>query len=340
MVRPDAARSALRTRASPGTDAGRPARSAASGRAAPAPSRIARTAGTAGSRRSRWRSSPGSQVCGTIEKPRRTKYAGSCVKAHSVDEAVRDRPAVQLLDDARPEAAAAAAAGSTTSERTSATARLSGASSAQPTTASSHRDHQEARRAWRARPPRVRGSRWPSSRLALISAWIAGASATVARRISAGSVPARRDARVKPGGVSSTVDGGQGESSASHGHLQGHPPEHVGQGGLEQPEAFGDFRFGDDVAAAAFGPPCSAVRLTSRPRSSAAGDHGAGVAAELEAPHQAGAAHLDVDADAARPSRAGRARRSGPSSRRDRAGRPSSCSRTDSAARQASRLPP
>ena len=75
----------------------------------------------------------GTQVCGTIEKPRRTKNAGSCANAHRRGEAVTARPRRQRPRPSARRGHGAALRGSTTSERTSATVCDSGASSAQPT---------------------------------------------------------------------------------------------------------------------------------------------------------------------------------------------------------------
>ena len=77
----------------------------------------------------------GSHGCGTIEKPRRTKCAALWVKAHSVEKpsCTAQRFSSSTMREPKPRPRQLS---STTSERTSATARLSGASSAQPTTAS------------------------------------------------------------------------------------------------------------------------------------------------------------------------------------------------------------
>ena len=149
----------------------------------------------------------GTQMCGTMVKPMRTKCDGSWAKA----ESVQNPPAVPAL------AISLTSAGpmrrprndsSTTSERTSATRSLSGASSAHPTTASSIAATTK-RAALRAMSSMLRGSRCPASRLSAMSRWIAGTSDGVAVRRIIESVtmcvpplpcqsPAREASRPRP----------------------------------------------------------------------------------------------------------------------------------------------
>ena len=129
----------------------------------------------------------GTQMCGTIEKPRRTKCDGSCVKAQSVANplAARRRPERRRSAPAR-----AAGRGSLVDDQRADLGDL--AAERRELGAADQRVVLDWRRrsgsACAARSSSVRGSRWPSSRLAAISAWMASACAGC----HAGSYPVRQ----------------------------------------------------------------------------------------------------------------------------------------------------
>ncbi len=97
--------------------------------------RTGRTGGTARSFGSRRRSSPAARRAARSRIPSGRSSPAACVNAHSLSKPAAARAATEFVDQRRPTPSAAGLARSTTSERTSATARLSGASSAQATTA-------------------------------------------------------------------------------------------------------------------------------------------------------------------------------------------------------------
>ena len=158
----------------------------------------------------------GTQVCGTIEKPRRTKNAGSCANAHRRVKPSR-RARAARSSTIRDAEASRRASRLTTSERTSATAGDSGASSAQPTTRSPDvvSTATTKRGAWTTSSSSVRGSRRPSSRWAAISACSAGASAAVAA--TKGDLRLRRLQRTA--GRSATLLSRSVVNNNSHRHL-------------------------------------------------------------------------------------------------------------------------
>ena len=150
-------------------------------------------------------------MCGTIVKPRRTKCAGSCVNAHSVEKPARRRAARAARRPARADAAAARSRSSTTSERTSATCALSGASSAQPTTCVAADGDHEAGGVARQISRASAAAGAPPARLALISRAIAATSRGVPVRMGKSCIHALahsvlRRHRTGPSSVERLVD--------------------------------------------------------------------------------------------------------------------------------------
>ena len=121
-----------------------------------------------------------SHVWGTMENPIWMKYAGACVNAQSFSKpsrrARRRSSSTIIVPTPCPRSRR-----STARERTSATCGLSAASSAQPTIRRP-RVATTNRVACTASSPSVRGSRWPSARLAEMRACRLRASESFAER--------------------------------------------------------------------------------------------------------------------------------------------------------------